>query len=96
MKVFLLLLALAGTSLAQPVSLAGPWKLQREDNLRWAQPGIDDSAWPVVNMPGRAMRSEGIYWLRRTVTAPHCDGDCYLTVGLVADTYEVAMFRERV
>src|SRR5690348_9465187 len=87
--VFLLLFALAGASRAQPVSLTGPWKLQLDDNPCWAQPGVDDSAWPVVTLPGRSLRTDNIYWLRRTVTVPHCDGDCYVTIGLVADSYEV-------
>lgn len=51
------------TSAAQPVSnttpvnslhgilkLDGPWRFQKGDDLRWAEPDFDDSNWPVVTL----------------------------------------------
>jgi hypothetical protein len=74
---------------AQPVSLAGPWRLQLDDNPRWAQPGIDDSGWPTILLPQRTPRPEPIYWLRRTVTAPAAGEPLEVTVGLVSESYNV-------
>lgn len=74
---------------AQPVNLAGPWKLQLTDDPRWAQPDVDDRAWPVVQLPQLKPRPETVYWLRRTVTAPTFEGPMVLTVGLVSESYEV-------
>src|SRR5258708_18471834 len=94
MKRIALLLAVAGgwgisSAGAQPVNLAGPWKLQLDDNLRWAQPGIDDSGWQAVLLPQRTPRPEHTYWLRRTVIAPPMAGPLEITVGLVSESYDV-------
>ena len=78
----------AAAVLAQPVSLAGPWKMQTGDNPQWSQPQFDDRNWPVVTLPMRAFEA-GIFWLRRTVPAPACAGECYVTIGLISEGYEL-------
>ncbi len=50
----------AATAPAKPVStpvvfrgvlnLDGPWRFQKGDDPRWADPGFDDSTWPMVNL----------------------------------------------
>ena len=67
MEQILLLLVAVACAAAQPVNLAGPWKLNLAEELRWAQPVVDDSNWPAVNLPQRYPRNEPVYWLRRAV-----------------------------
>ena len=43
-------LALQG-NLAQPVSIAGEWRVQAGDQLDWAAPEFDDSAWSLTQVP---------------------------------------------
>lgn len=85
----LLLLLAAASAAAQPVNLSGEWKLSLVDEPRWAQPDADDSRWPAVTLPQRTPRTERIYWLRRTVPAPATSGELQVTVGLVAESYEI-------
>jgi serine phosphatase RsbU (regulator of sigma subunit) len=87
-SILLLLLAVASAA-AQPVNLAGQWKLSLADQPRWAQPDADDSGWPVVNLPQRTPRNERIYWLRRTVPALTRTGQFRVAVGLVSESYEI-------
>ena len=88
MKSLLLIGCFATAMVAQPVNLEGPWKRQAGDDPQWSQPEFDDSAWPVVTMPLRTFDT-GVFWLRRTVDAPACGGECYITVGLISEIYEV-------
>lgn len=85
----LLLLLAAASAAAQPVNLSGKWKLSLVDEPRWAQPDADDSRCPAVTLPQRTPRTERIYWLRRTVPAPATSGESEVTVGLVAESYEI-------
>jgi hypothetical protein len=87
-KYVALLLLAATASLAQPVDLTGPWKLSPTDDPRWADPGIDDSSWPVVTLPQRLRGQFGIFWLRRTVPGPPQSADLAIAIGL-QETYEV-------
>ena len=32
------------------VALTGPWKFHTGDNMAWAQPGFDDSAWGTMDL----------------------------------------------
>src|SRR5205807_7554483 len=53
------------------------------------QPDVDDNRWTTVILPQRTPRNERIYWLRRTVPAPAPTGQLQVTVGLVAESYEI-------
>lgn len=59
------------------------------DDLRWASPGFDDSSWSEVALPSILRQGPSFFWLRRTAHAPDCGGDCWLTLGLFAESYEV-------
>jgi serine phosphatase RsbU (regulator of sigma subunit) len=89
MKALPLLLLATASAAAQPVNLSGQWKLSLADQPRWAQPDVDDSRWTTVTLPQRTPRNERIYWLRRTVPAPAPTGQLQVTVGLVAESYEI-------
>jgi serine phosphatase RsbU (regulator of sigma subunit) len=89
MKTIALLLLAAAAATAQPVNLSGQWKFSLADDPRLAQPAIDDSGWPAVTLPQRTPRNERIYWLRRTLAAPTQTGPLHVTIGLVAESYEV-------
>ncbi len=75
-----LLLLIAGTlmgqtvevkSLYQPAPLSGNWKQHDGDDLRWADPQLDDSAWATVVMPEIAvMASVRKCWYRLRVQLP--------------------------
>lgn len=88
-KTIPLLLLAAASAAAQPVNLSGHWKLSLIDEPRWAQPDIDDSNWPSINLPQRTPRRERIYWLRRTIPALTHAGQLQITVGLVSESYEI-------
>jgi serine phosphatase RsbU (regulator of sigma subunit) len=83
-----LLLSVASLA-AQPLDLSGRWKLDPTDDPRAASPSTDDSLWPEVTLPRRMPANESVYWLRRTITTPTLPGDPKLTVGLVAESYQV-------
>jgi serine phosphatase RsbU (regulator of sigma subunit) len=89
MKIIPLLVLAAASAAAEPVNLSGPWRLGLGDVPRWAQPDIDDSRWPVVTLPQRTPRAERVYWLRRTASASTLTGHLLVTVGLVAESYEI-------
>jgi hypothetical protein len=57
------------------LSLNGTWKMRAGDNLKWADPGLDSSAWANATVPGAlppAPSGNGsrVVWLRKTFTAP--------------------------
>ncbi len=40
-------------TLQEGLSLKGQWRFRPGDNLDWAQPGLDDSGWALMSVPGR-------------------------------------------
>lgn len=88
-RALLVLVSYTAALQAQAVSLEGPWKLRLDDNPGWAQPGTDDSAWAIVKAPFRTTPEADIFWLRRTVAAPGCREDCYITLGLISEAYRL-------
>jgi serine phosphatase RsbU (regulator of sigma subunit) len=94
-KLCLLLLTVISAA-AQSVDLSGPWKLSMDDDLRLAQAGVDDSNWPIVNLPQREPRDQRVYWLRRTIHAPAISGPMRITIGLVAESYELYVNGSRI
>ncbi len=59
------------TPLGQAFEINSPWKLQAGDDLRWAQPDFDDSAWLGASaLP----RYDGFVWYRMTVRVPEVPG----------------------
>ena len=58
-------------SLFQPAPFSGMWKHQAGDDPRWADPALDDSAWPSVPMPEAADQPTlGFSWYRFRVRLP--------------------------
>src|SRR5216110_842098 len=56
------------------VDISGPWKANPQDNPAFADPDVDDSKWPTIQMPGHFADDSpafshfaGVGWLRRTV-----------------------------
>lgn len=62
-------------SLQERTSLAGEWKILLSDDVKFARPDYDDSAWDSVIAPGSMMNYTvkkngaitGILWLRKTI-----------------------------
>ncbi|MBI3211039.1 MAG: SpoIIE family protein phosphatase [Candidatus Solibacter usitatus] len=72
--------------------LSGAWRMSADDNPRYAQPGVDDSAWRTVQLPrGDDRLPRGVYWLRRTVHIPpgSTGSNVVLALGSVCEIYEV-------
>jgi len=70
MRLICLLLLSIGLWAAEPVQLfpiEGPWKMHFGDDLRWATPDFDDSAWDTCQPPAQG---KGFAWYRHTVKVP--------------------------
>ncbi len=57
------------------IDLEGPWRFATGDDLAWAEPGFDDSAWEEVQVPtdgGQAIFADydGFAWFRLTFDLP--------------------------
>ncbi len=89
LKATALLLFAVASAAAQPTDLSGRWKLDLADDPLAAQPRTDDSGWPEVSLPWRNPSNESVYWLRRTIPAPTLPGENKLTLGLLAESYQV-------
>jgi hypothetical protein len=88
-KTFALVFLLGATAAAQPVNLAGPWKLSPNDSPNAARPETDDASWRTVKLPQRPPRTDSSYSLRGTVPAPDSTGDLAVTVGLLSESYDL-------
>jgi hypothetical protein len=60
---------------ADPVPLRGVWRFHTGDDLTWAQPGFDDSAWETIMVPEIWERAghpgyDGFAWYRTRFTLP--------------------------
>lgn len=68
-------LAVDAESLARRtfVELGGQWRYQDGDNLRWSDPGFDDSGWGTrdpTTAGGRSDAWEGVGWFRARLVIP--------------------------
>ncbi len=63
-----------GTSLGTPVNLGARWLAHRGDNPAWAEPGLDDSHWRVVDLgvplAQQGMKGVDAVWYRLHVRIP--------------------------
>jgi len=92
---WLLPLFVAATAAGQDVvwtDLHGDWRFSPRDDPAYAQPGFDDGAWRLVQLPSNPnllVRTPA--WLRRTVTlAPAAPRkDLTITLGTLQDVYQV-------
>jgi len=91
----LLLLLFAASSLPAEtmfrLNLAGEWRFMAGDNLAYAQPSFDDSAWSTRPLPRRADPPVGYSWLRRRFVLPSDtpQGLLFITLGTLAEGYEI-------
>ncbi len=92
-------------ALEKPTNIAGKWRFQTGDDLRWAQPQFDDGGWPGLQVPldwGRQGFEgyTGFAWYRISLTlcAAECANDpttahnlynLAVTVGKVINAYEL-------
>lgn len=78
-----------------PQSLYGPWKFTPGDDLRWAEPGLDDRAWVELQVPKSWGRQgfnavSGFAWYRLHVPVPwDASQPIGLALGKIDSAYEV-------
>jgi hypothetical protein len=95
----LIVLGLTGTSCAQDkerlVNLAGDWRFNLGDNMKYAKPDYDDSDWEHIVVPSNWHREgfrnyHGFAWYRKKVSFAFEKGDAlYLELGKIDDVDEV-------
>lgn len=95
---------LPGSSLAaQPVQLppgvldlGTGWHFQLGDDPAWAQPGFDDTSWPVIDLASRAGHEQpGWRWYRKRITLPPGQSPLSLYVFAPRNDYEVYVNGQR-
>ena len=55
------------------IDLAGSWQFSTGDDLAWADPAFDDSAWSIIQVPGDGApfaNYDGFAWYRLTFDLP--------------------------
>lgn len=78
-----------------PVVLEGEWRFRTGDDLRWADPALDDAGWARVPVPGEweavLPGYDGFAWYRREVVLPPAlaEGPVGVRFGTVGDAFEV-------
>ncbi|MEH6587074.1 MAG: ATP-binding protein [Halioglobus sp.] len=92
--------AVSVTNLAEPVSIAGTWRVQAGDQPDWANPDFDDSAWSLTEVPADSPEGlkgySGMLWFRLNVqldlnsaSVSKQLGALGVTLGEVTSAYEV-------
>jgi hypothetical protein len=76
------------------VELAHSWRLHAGDDLAWAQPGVDDSAWPAISLD-TPNDYAGWIWYRLRVELPPQHPPLSLLVTGGDGTYEIYVNGER-
>jgi len=75
-------------------SLSCPWRFHTGDDLRWADPTFDDSAWVLIRMDQSRSGEEhvdqaGISWYRLQVVPPRQPIQLALLVPEILDNYQI-------
>lgn len=69
------LLLLSASSIAQPLTIPGPWYFHTGDDLAWAKPDVEESDWKTIK-PNLVWEEQGfkdydgIAWYRKRVVIP--------------------------
>jgi len=73
------------------LNLAGEWRFMAGDNLAYADPHFDDSAWTTRSLPRQVDPPMGYSWMRRRFVLPSQtpQGALFITLGTLADSYEI-------
>jgi hypothetical protein len=74
--------------------LNGTWLWHAGDDMQWASPAFDDSAWPVLRVPGPLPPTQQ-YWIRLSVQLGRVS-DPGLLVGPIAYAYEAYWDGQRI
>ncbi len=77
------------------ISLNDGWRTHTGDNLTWAQPGFDDSAWPGVSLQHQTASPFGWQWYRLRVQLPPQHPPLALLLEGCDGTYEVYVDGQR-
>ncbi len=82
-------------------ALAGDWRFHTSDDMNWAKPGLDDSAWETItaDAPWGAQTHPGhtgFAWYRRAIEIDGVKGPLSLWMPPVADAYEVYWNGEKI
>jgi len=91
MRGLLLLLSTAALARGQTPQ----WRVTMGDDARWAEPGFDDSSWPLGPGPSRTLNSAayvvGVRWYRATfpLSAGLHGEELAIGMGPTDDAYEV-------
>ena len=78
----------------ETTNLAGTWKFHPGDDPSWADPGLDDSSWADVTVPGQLQSQgyagmDGVGWYRIALRLPAARGDLGIAVGPIQVGYEI-------
>ncbi|MEH6605387.1 MAG: ATP-binding protein [Pseudomonadales bacterium] len=87
-------------TLTKPVSIAGEWQFHSGDDLRWAAPDLDDSAWHKATVPAHSppvpVSDDGLGWYRLALqldldssVAKNNVGTLAVSLGNVMSAYEL-------
>ncbi len=86
-------------NLQDPVRLDGTWKVQADDDPRFALPEFDDSTWPGIRLPGAGPTlGSGARWLRIHVELPQPlpTSGLSLLLGPIGNAYDLFVNGERI
>jgi stage II sporulation SpoE-like protein len=72
------------------------WAEHAGDNLTWAQPGFDSSAWPAVDLEDMGPASTGWRWFRKRITVGANAPEVRLLLEAGVGTYELYVNGERI
>ncbi len=80
------------------IDLSGDWRTIENDNLAYASPGFDDSAWNTLQVPQRKRQNADWRWLRRTIQLPAGvdRGQLCISVGTIFDVFEIYANGQRI
>ncbi|HNH84113.1 MAG TPA: ATP-binding protein [Acidobacteriota bacterium] len=72
--------ALPVAGIESPVDVSQAWKFQTGDDLNWARPEFDDTAWPLVSLTqawGKERYTSGFQWYRLTLRLPWAQSEAH-------------------
>ncbi|HVT97648.1 MAG TPA: PP2C family protein-serine/threonine phosphatase [Acidobacteriaceae bacterium] len=76
------------------VDINSGWRAQDGDNLAWAQPGFDDSSWPIITL-NAANNTAGWRWYRLGTNLPATPTPLALLITAGRGTFEVYLNGQR-
>ncbi len=71
------------------IDIDAGWKQETGDNLSWARPALDDSAWKTVQLDDLGAARPGWEWFRRQIVLHSGHSDVHLLIDAGVGTYEL-------